>query len=105
MQTRMRRMTMTAMISDKFKASAKPMDVQNRLKSIKAKLHAQNALLTEVKEALEAANRQLNKPGKKLRTRSNQTLPRQPAALNAATKQKPNLYPSSPRKQYWRKTR
>jgi len=34
--------------------------VQNRIKSIKAKLHAQNALLTEAKSALEAANTRLN---------------------------------------------
>jgi ATP-dependent Clp protease protease subunit len=47
--------------SDKFKASKKPMDVQNKLQSIKAKLHAQNALLNDAKEALEAANLRLNK--------------------------------------------
>ena len=35
--------------------------VQNRVRSIKAKLHAQNALLAEAKEALEAANNRLNK--------------------------------------------
>ena len=47
--------------SDKFKASKKPLDIQNRLQSIKAKLHAQNALLTEAKSALEAANNRLKK--------------------------------------------
>ncbi|MDR3693372.1 head maturation protease, ClpP-related [Mucilaginibacter sp.] len=47
--------------SDKFKSSKKPMDVQNKLQSIKAKLHAQNALLTEAKEALEVANLRLKK--------------------------------------------
>ncbi|WP_295674445.1 head maturation protease, ClpP-related [uncultured Mucilaginibacter sp.] len=47
--------------SDKFKASKKPMDVQNKLQSIKAKLHAQNALLNEAKEALETANLRLKK--------------------------------------------
>ncbi|HEY4197746.1 MAG TPA: hypothetical protein VGM63_19535, partial [Mucilaginibacter sp.] len=36
-------------------------DVQNRVRSIKAKLHAQNALLAEAKEVLEAANNSLNK--------------------------------------------
>jgi len=36
-------------------------DVQNRVLSIKAKLHAQNALLTEAKAALDAANERLNK--------------------------------------------
>ncbi|HWZ15694.1 MAG TPA: head maturation protease, ClpP-related [Mucilaginibacter sp.] len=47
--------------TDKFKSSKKPMDIQNRLQSIKAKLYAQNALLTEAKEALESANIRLQK--------------------------------------------
>jgi ATP-dependent Clp protease protease subunit len=47
--------------SDKFKASKKPLDIQNRIQAIKAKLHAQNALLTEAKEALEIANVRLKK--------------------------------------------
>ena len=47
--------------SDKFKGSKKPMDVQNKLQQIKAKLHAQNTLLTEARQALEAANTKLNK--------------------------------------------
>ena len=36
-------------------------DMQNRIHSIKAKLHAQNALLAEAKAALEAANNSLTK--------------------------------------------
>ncbi len=36
-------------------------EVQNRVKAIKAKLHAQNALLAEAKAALEAANTRLDK--------------------------------------------
>ena len=47
--------------SDKLKSSKKPMDIQNKLQSIKAKLHAQNALLIEAKEALETANGRLKK--------------------------------------------
>ena len=47
--------------SDKFKPSKKPLDIQNKLQSVKAKLHAQNALLVEAKEALEAANIGLKK--------------------------------------------
>jgi ATP-dependent Clp protease, protease subunit len=47
--------------SDKLKHSKKPMDIQNKLQSIKAKLHAQNALLIEAKEALETANSRLKK--------------------------------------------
>jgi len=47
--------------TDKLKSSKKPMDIQNKLQSIKAKLQAQNALLNEAKEALEAANTRLAK--------------------------------------------
>lgn len=48
------------MPSDKFKFK-KSGDVQNRIKSIRAKLHAQNALLAEAKAALEEANYQLKR--------------------------------------------
>ncbi|HWD89913.1 MAG TPA: head maturation protease, ClpP-related [Mucilaginibacter sp.] len=41
--------------------SKKKAEVQNRVKAIKAKLHAQNALLAEAKAALEAANTRLDK--------------------------------------------
>jgi ATP-dependent Clp protease protease subunit len=47
--------------SDKFSAAKKPLNIQNKLQHIKAKLHAQNALLAEAKEALEAANTRLKK--------------------------------------------
>ncbi len=47
--------------SDKFKLSKKPFDIQNKLQSITAKLHAQNALLNEAKAALDAANIRLKK--------------------------------------------
>ena len=47
--------------SAKFKSTKKSIDVQNRLQQIKAKLHAQNNLLTEAKQALEVANIRLNK--------------------------------------------
>lgn len=43
------------MPADKLKKG----EVQNRIQSIKAKLHAQNALLTEAREALETANARL----------------------------------------------
>lgn len=49
------------MASDKFRAARKPIAIQNKLLEIKAKLHAQNALLTEAKEALELANDRLKK--------------------------------------------
>jgi hypothetical protein len=49
------------MPESKFKPSKKSTDVQNRLQQIKAKLHAQNALLSEAKTALDEANKQLKK--------------------------------------------
>jgi hypothetical protein len=49
------------MICPKAFLAKKKTDVQNRVKAIKAKLHAQNALLAEAKTALEAANTQLDK--------------------------------------------
>jgi len=45
----------------KFKSSAKPGEVQNKLQQIKARLHAQNALLNEAKVALEEAQARLTK--------------------------------------------
>jgi ATP-dependent Clp protease protease subunit len=45
----------------KFKSSAKPGEVQNKLQQIKARLHAQNALLNEAKAALEEAHNRLAK--------------------------------------------
>ncbi len=49
-------------ISDSlFKGAKNQFAVQNRVKAIKAKLHAQNALLAEAKAALEAANTRLDK--------------------------------------------
>jgi hypothetical protein len=44
-----------------FGSPKKRTDVQNRVKVIKAKLHAQNALLIEAKAALEDANKRLSK--------------------------------------------
>jgi F0F1-type ATP synthase membrane subunit b/b' len=41
--------------------------VQNRIKEIKAKLHAQNQLLTEAREALETANERLRKTNEQVR--------------------------------------
>lgn len=45
----------------RFKSSAKPGEVQNKLQQIKARLHAQNALLNEAKAALEEAQARLTK--------------------------------------------
>ena len=49
------------MPQSKFKKAKKPADIQNRISRIKAKLHAQNTLLTEAKAALDEANAQLKK--------------------------------------------
>jgi len=46
---------------DKFKSSKKPADMENRVQQLKARLHAQNALLSEAKVALETANNSLQK--------------------------------------------
>lgn len=46
---------------DKFKPAGKPFNVQNRMEQLKARLHAQNALLTEARTALEEANANLQK--------------------------------------------
>ncbi len=46
---------------DKFKSPKKPVDVENRIQQLKARLHAQNALLSEAKAALKTANNSLQK--------------------------------------------
>jgi ATP-dependent protease ClpP protease subunit len=48
-------------VSDKLRGPAKAKEVQNRLQSVKAKLHVQNALLAEARQTLEAANIRLQK--------------------------------------------
>jgi ATP-dependent protease ClpP protease subunit/uncharacterized coiled-coil protein SlyX len=47
--------------ADKFKPAGKPFNIQNRMEQLKARLHAQNALLTEARAALEEANANLQK--------------------------------------------
>lgn len=54
-------------VADKFKAAKKPMNIQNKLQTVKAKLHAQNALLAEAQQALEAATLRLNKTREEVR--------------------------------------
>ncbi|MFD2145473.1 head maturation protease, ClpP-related [Mucilaginibacter antarcticus] len=49
--------------------TAKPGDIQNKVLAIKAKLHAQNQLLTEARAALEEAGNRLKKHGKKYITK------------------------------------
>ncbi|WP_162996483.1 head maturation protease, ClpP-related [Mucilaginibacter celer] len=47
--------------ADKLKPAAKPLDIQSRMQQLKARLHAQNALLTEARAAIEEANANLQK--------------------------------------------
>lgn len=47
--------------ADKLKPFGKPLSMENRIQQLKSRLHAQNALLTEAKEALEEANAKLNR--------------------------------------------
>ena len=77
--------------SDKFKASKKPMDIQSKLQSIKAKLYAQNALLTEAREALETANNRLKKTREEVKNeiRSDFTPPTGGAKRSSKAKTEP----------------
>jgi ATP-dependent protease ClpP protease subunit len=51
----------------RFKPSKKPAEIQNRVQEIKARLHAQNALLNEAKAALEEAQNRLKKTREEVR--------------------------------------
>lgn len=46
---------------NKLKSSKNPTEIQNRVQQLKARLHAQNALLSEARVALEDANNRLQK--------------------------------------------
>lgn len=53
--------------ASKFTTSKKPAEIQNRLLKVKARLHAQNTLLTEARAALEQANERLQKTREQVR--------------------------------------
>jgi len=82
--------------SDKFK-KAKPGDVQNKIQSIKAKLHAQNALLNEAQAALKTANDRLSKTREEVKNeiRSNFTPEGSKRSNKAKTEQTPFFAPTS----------
>jgi ATP-dependent Clp protease protease subunit len=82
--------------SDKFK-KAKAGDVQNKIQSIKAKLHAQNALLSEAQTALEAAKERLSKTREEVRNeiRSNFTPEGSKRSNKAKTEPTPFFTPTS----------
>ena len=82
--------------SDQFK-KAKPGDVQNKIESIKAKLHAQNALLTEARAALETANARLTKTREEVKNeiKSNFTPEGSKRSNKAKSEQTPFFAPTS----------
>lgn len=83
-------------VADKFK-KAKPGDVQNRIQSIKAKLHAQNALLSEAQTALAEANARLSKTREEVKNeiRSNFTPESSRRSSKAKTEPAPFFAPTS----------
>ncbi|HEY4194247.1 MAG TPA: head maturation protease, ClpP-related [Mucilaginibacter sp.] len=84
-------------ISDSIFAPKKKTDVQNRVKAIKAKLHAQNALLAEAKTALEAANARLDKTREEVKNeiRSNFTPEGSRRSSKAKTESTPFFAPQT----------
>jgi ATP-dependent protease ClpP protease subunit len=83
-------------VSDQFK-KAKPGDVQNKIQSIKAKLHAQNALLIEAQAALAEANTRLSKTREEVKNeiRSNFTPEGSRRSSKAKTEPTPFFAPTS----------
>jgi ATP-dependent Clp protease protease subunit len=83
--------------SDKFKKAGKAGDVQNKIQAIKAKLHAQNALLSEARKALEVANARLNKTREEVKNeiRSNFTPEGSKRSNKVKTEQVPFFAPQS----------
>ena len=82
--------------SDKFK-KGKAGDVQNKIQSIKAKLHAQNALLNEAQAALKVANDRLSKTREEVKNeiRSNFTPEGSKRSNKAKTEAAPFFAPTS----------
>jgi len=83
--------------ADKFKKAGKAGDVQSKILSLKAKLHAQNALLNEAQTALAAANNRLNKTREEVKNeiRSNFTPEGSKRSNKAKTEQTPFFAPTS----------
>ena len=79
--------------SAKFKNTKKPMDVQNKLQQIKAKLHAQNSLLAEAKQALESANARLNKTREEVKNEIKSDFSPQSGGLKRGSKAKTEVQP------------
>jgi len=83
--------------SDKFKKAKKAGDVQNKIQFIKAKLHAQNALLAEAQSALEFAKERLSKTREEVKNeiRSNFTPEGSRRSNKAKTEPTPFFTPTS----------
>ena len=79
--------------SAKFKGTKKPMDVQNKLQQVKAKLHEQNNLLAEAKQALEAANTRLNKTREDVKNEIKSDFMPQSGGLKRGSKAKTETQP------------
>lgn len=81
----------------KFK-SAKPDNLQNKLQQIKARLHAQNALLNEAKTALEEAQARLTKTREEVKNeiKSDFTPEGSKRSSKAKTETQPFFAPQSP---------
>jgi ATP-dependent Clp protease protease subunit len=81
----------------KFKAAKKPAEIQNRLQMVKARLHAQNALLNEAKAALEEANNRLEKTREEVRNeiKSDFTPESSKRSSKAKTESQPFFAPQS----------
>jgi ATP-dependent Clp protease protease subunit len=82
----------------KFKSAKKPGEVQNKLQQIKARLHAQNALLNEAKAALEEAHNRLTKTREEVKNeiKSDFTPEGSKRSSKAKTETQPFFAPQSP---------
>ncbi|RFZ85700.1 Clp protease ClpP [Mucilaginibacter terrenus] len=84
--------------ADKFKEARKPINIQNRLQEVKARLHAQNALLNEARAALEDAGNRLKQSREEIRNevKSDFTPEGSKRSNKAKTEAQPFFAPQSP---------
>jgi len=80
------------MPESKFKTAKKSTVVQNRLLEVKAKLHAQNALLSEARAALEEANSRLNQSREEVKNEIKSTFTPQGSKRSSKTKAEPTPF-------------
>ena len=77
---------------EKIKPAKKSTAVQNRLLEVKAKLHAQNALLTEARDALEEANLRLEKSEEEVRNEIKSTFTPEGSKRSSKAKTEPTPF-------------